>query len=183
MCSLIREDVSRSLAVFLFWAKIRRPAPPLPPETRLKNSPCCQSGVEAGWSHPEMQEPIQHPMAARHGNCRPTWQFSCLGFFSSRELGKHLHWRGRSADEEDRERSGLVRQGKYCRNYVRAFFFLLKHIVPNVINRGLAPTTILPSDYRRVSLDSDQFNWNQSTAEGVWKLLSIFNTPETWLGM
>lgn len=56
---------------------------------------------------------------------------------------------------------------------MRAFFFPLKDIIPNVINCGLAPTSVLPRDYCRVSLDSDQFNWNHNSAEGVWKLFSI----------
>lgn len=98
-------------------------------------------------------------------------------------FGKTSPCRECSANGEDKESSGLWRQGKYYRDFVGAFFFPWKDIIPDVIICGLAPTSILPSDYCRVSLDSDQFNWNQNAAEGVWKLLSIFNTPETWLGM
>lgn len=105
------------------------------------------------------------------------------GHLLTKGAGKAPSERGHSAGEEDGERSGLLRQGKYYRDYERDFFFLLKDIIPNVINCGLALMSVLPSDYCRVSLDLDQFNWNQNTAEGVWELLSIFNTPETWLGM
>lgn len=176
--TLIREDV-------LFppfcpvLVRIRGPDPSLSPEHVCKINPCVSQGL--------MGERLDGLTQRCRIKSQIPWSpTQYIPFFLSpltKGFGKTSPHREHSADEEDKESSGLWRQGKHYRDFVGAFLFPCKDIIPNVVICGLAPTSFLLSDCCRVSLDSDQFSWNQNTAEGVWKSLSIFNTPETQLGM